>query len=211
MIQTVVASIRTPTLELLKELITFVKVNLKPLAQERTMLYNIVLVQASNLLHRACIAPSRAQEFPVKVYGQFCTPTSEPVVQWIEFLKQELVAEQNQQIKLNIITSIGKLGHLKAVEILEPAQVRPILMSIIENIAERPEVRIAAVAILPHAQPTIAELKMIAVRTWLEPSKQVASFIYSTLKSLAVTEVPEMKPVGLRIHSILPLVKPVVL
>ena len=100
-------------------------------------------------------------------------------------------SEQNQQIKLNIITSIGKLGHLKAVEvlkpiitnvqynemvrslaiyslkrvaILEPAQVRPILMSIIENIAERPEVRIAAIATLPHAKPTTAELKMIAVR-----------------------------------------------
>ena len=191
MIQSLVASVRTPTVELLKELITFVKVNLKPLAQERTMLYNIVLVQASNLLHRACIAPSRSMEFPVKIYGQFCTPTSEPVAQWIEFLKQELVAEQNQQIKLNIITSLGKLGHVKAVEILkpiitniqynemvrslavhslkrvavlQPAVVRPILMSIIKNIAERPEVRIAAVAILPYAQPTVAELKMIAVR-----------------------------------------------
>jgi len=124
--------------------------------------------------------------------------------------------------KLNIVTAIGKLGHLKAVEILkpiitnvqynemvrslaiyslqrvavlEPAHVKPILMSIIENIAERPEVRIAAVAVLPYAQPTVAELKMVAVRTWLEPSKQVASFIYSTLRSLAVTEVPELKPV----------------
>merc|ERR1719193_2170984 len=154
------------------------------------------------------------------------------------FLKQELVTEQNQQIKLNIITSLGKLGHVKAVEILkpiitniqynemvrslavhslkrvavlQPAVVRPILMSIIKNIAERPEVRIAAVAILPYAQPTVAELKMIAVRTWMEPSKQVSSFIYSTLKSLVVTEVPELKPVGVQIKSILPLVKPVVL
>merc|ERR1711874_808277 len=97
-------SVRTPTPELLKELITFVKVGLKPLAHERTMLYNIVLVQASNLLHRACMAPTRFQAFPVRVYGEFCTPTSEPMVQWIEFLKQELVAEQNQQIKLNIVT-----------------------------------------------------------------------------------------------------------
>merc|ERR1712002_776378 len=238
MIQAVFASVRTPTPELLKELITFVKVGLKPLAHERTMLYNIVLVQASNLLHRACMVSTRFQAFPVRVYGEFCTPTSEPMVQWIEFLKQELVAEQNQQIKLNIVTAIGKLGHVKAVEILkpiitnvqynemvrspaiyslqrvavlEPAQVRPILMSIIENMGERPEVRIAAVAILPHAQPTVAELKMIAVRTWLEPSKQVASFIYSTLKTLAVTEVPELKPLGLKVHTILPLVKPVVL
>merc|ERR1719219_1104429 len=238
MIQAVFASVRTPTSQLLKELITFVKVGLKPLAHERTMLYNIVLVQTSNLLHRACMAPTRFQTFPIRVYGEFWTPTSEPMVQWIEFLKQELVAEQNQQIKLNIVTAIGKLGHLKAVEILkpiitnvqynemvrslaiyslqrvtvlEPAHVKPILMSIIENIAERPEVRIAAVAVLPYAQPTVAELKMIAVRTWLEPSKQVASFIYSTLRSLAVTEVPELKPVGLRVHEILPLVKPVVL
>jgi len=238
MIQTLVASVRTPTPALAKELINFVKVNLKPLAHERTMLYNMVLVQASNLIHRACIAPSRTVEFPVKVYGQFCSPTSEHVVSWIEFLKQELVTEQNQQIKLNIITSLGKLGHVKAVEILkpiitniqynemvrslavhslkrvavlQPAVVRPILMSIIKNIAERPEVRIAAVAILPYAQPTVAELKMIAVRTWMEPSQQVNSFIYSTLKSLAVTEVPELKPVGLQIHSILSLVKPVAL
>merc|ERR1719431_290078 len=237
MIQAVFASVRTPTSQLLKEVITFVKVGLKPLSHERTMLYNIVLVQTSNLLHRACMAPNRFQDFPVRVYGEFCTPTSEPMVQWIEYLKQELVAEQNQQIKLNIVTAIGKLGHLQAVEILkpiitnvqynemvrslaiyslqrvavlEPAHVKPILMSIIENIAERPEVRIAAVAVLPYAQPTVAELKMIAVRTWLEPSKQVASFIYSTLRSLAVTEVPELKPVGLRVHEILPLVKPVV-
>merc|ERR1711970_93211 len=238
MIQAVFASVRTPTSQLLKEVITFIKVGLKPLAHERTMLYNMVLVQTSNLFYRACMATARFQTFPVRVYGEFCTPTSEPMVQWIEFLKQELVTEQNQQIKLNIVTAIGKLGHLKAVEILkpiitnvqynemarsmaiyslqrvavlEPAHVRPILMSIIENIAERPEVRIAAVAILPYAQPTVAELKMIAVRTWLEPSKQVASFIYSTLKSLAVTEVPELKLVGVQIKSILPLVKPVVL
>merc|ERR1712168_452128 len=237
MIQAVVASVRTPAPQLLKELITFVKA-IKPLAQQRTMLYNVVLVQLSNLLHRACIAPSRVQAFPVKIYGQFCMPTSEPVVQWIEYLKQELAVEQNQQIKLNIVSAIGKLGHVKAIEILkpiitsvqynemvrslaiyslqrvavlEPAHVRPILMSIIENIAERPEVRIAAVAILPYAQPTVAELKMIAVRTWMEPSQQVNSFIYSALKSLAVTEVPELKPVGLQIHSILSLVKPVAL
>merc|ERR1719193_1159925 len=205
---------------------------------QRPTLYSFTLVQFSNLLHKACITPSRLQAFPVKIYGQFCMPTSEPVVQWIEFLKQELVVEQNQQIKLNIVSAIGKLGHIKAIEVLkpiitsvqynemvrslaiyslkrvavlEPAHVRPILMSIVENIAERPEVRIAAVAILPYAQPTVAELKMIAVRTWMEPSKQVSSFIYSTLKSLVVTEVPELKAVGLQIHSILSLVKPVAL
>merc|ERR1711962_908665 len=69
---------------------------------------------------------------------------------------------------------------------------------------------IAAIATLPHAKPTTAELKMIAVRTWLEPSKEVASFIYSTLKSLSLTEDPELKTVGLQVHGLMALVKPVV-
>ena len=52
---------------------------------------------------------------------------------------------------------------------------------------------------------------LIIFRTWLEPSKQVASFIYSTLKSLAATEVPELKMVGQQVRGILTLVKPVLL
>ena len=191
MVQSVIANVRTPTPQLLKELITLVKVDLKPVSQDRTILYNLAIVQTSNLVHRACIAPAKSVSFPTGIYGEFCTPTSEPVIQWIEFLKQQLETESNQHIKLNIITAIGKLGHsrsvellkpiisnarynemvrslavysLKRVAILEPAIVKPILMSIIENIAERPEVRIAAIATLPHAKPTTAELKMIAVR-----------------------------------------------
>ena len=191
MVQSVIANVRTPTPQLLKELITLVKDDLKPVSQDRTILYNLALVQTSNLIHRACIAPSKSISFPTGIYGEFCTSTSEPVIQWIKFLKQQLETESNQHIKLNIITAIGKLGHigsvellkpvisnarynemvrslavysLKRVAILEPAHVKPVLMSIIENIAERPEVRIAAIAVLPHAKPTTAELKMIAVR-----------------------------------------------
>merc|ERR1719450_332109 len=52
---------------------------------------------------------------------------------------------------------------------------------------------------------------MIAVRTWLEPSREVASFIYSTLKTLTLTEVPELKTVGEQARAIISLVKPVVL
>ena len=73
---------------------------------------------------------------------------------------------------------------LKKAAMLEPIHVRPILLTIIDNIAEASEVRIAAVAGLPWSQPTTAELQKIATRTWFEPSKQVASFIFSTFKSL---------------------------
>merc|ERR1711971_1340848 len=237
MIQSALTAVRTPTLELITELITLVKTQLKPLAAERTILYNVAIVQTSNLIHKSCICPSKSSLFPERIYGVFCTKESEPVTQWIDFLKQELETSQNEQIKLNIVTALGKIGHAKAAKILstiisnvqynemvrslavyslqrvaklEPARVKPILMTIIENIAERPEVRIAAVAVLPHAQPSIMELKMIAVRTWLEPSKEVASFIYSTLKTLTMTEVPELRLVGEQARGIITLVKPVI-
>ena len=78
-----------------------------PLAAERTTLYNIAIVQTSNLIHKACMCPSKSSLFPERIFGVFCTKASEPVTQWIEFLKQELETSQNEQIKLNIVTALG--------------------------------------------------------------------------------------------------------
>merc|ERR550534_3547579 len=60
MIQSALTAVRTPTLELIRELITLVKTQLKPLAAERTILYNIAIVQTSNLIHKSCICPSKS-------------------------------------------------------------------------------------------------------------------------------------------------------
>merc|ERR1712235_32684 len=96
---------------------------------------------------------------------------------------------------------------LKRIAKMNPTEIRPILMSIIVNPVESAEVRIAAVSILPFAKPTTAELQKLAIRSWMEPSEQVASFIFSTLRSLAYTQVPELKTVGLKARSVLPLIK----
>merc|ERR1712121_629698 len=90
---------------------------------------------------------------------------------------------------------------------LNPTELRPILMSLIVNPVECPQGRIAAVSVLPFAQPTTAEIQKLAIRSWMEPSEQVASFIYSTLRSLAYSQVPELKTVGLKARSVLPLIK----
>ena len=87
---------------------------------------------------------------------------------------------------------------LKRMAKMNPTEIRPILMSIIVNPVESAEVRIAAVSILPFAKPTTAELQKLAIRSWMEPSEQVASFIVSTLRSLAYSQVPELKTVGLK-------------
>merc|ERR1712121_511669 len=96
---------------------------------------------------------------------------------------------------------------LKRIAKLNPTEVRPILMSVIVNPVESAEVRIAAVSVLPFALPTTAELQKLAIRSWMEPSKQVSAFIVSTIRSLASTKVPELKIVGLKARSVLPLIK----
>lgn len=87
---------------------------------------------------------------------------------------------------------------LKRLAKMNPSEIRPILMSIILNSVESADVRTAGIAVLPFSQPTIAELQQLAIRTWIEPSEHVASFIISTLRSLAFTQAPELKTVALK-------------
>merc|ERR1719318_499454 len=65
-----------------------------------------------------------------------------------------------------------------------PSVYRPVILSIIENIAENEEVRMAAISVLPYTLPSSADMQKLAIRTWFESSQQVASYITSTLKSL---------------------------
>merc|ERR1719167_564251 len=99
------------------------------------------------------------------------------------------------------------VNSLKRLAKLNPTELRPILMSLIVNPVESAEVRIAAVSVLPFAQPTTTEIQKLAIRSWMEPSKQVSAFIVSTIRSLASTQVPELKVVGLKARSVLPLLK----
>merc|ERR1712168_596287 len=96
---------------------------------------------------------------------------------------------------------------MKRIAKMNPTEIRPILMSIIVNPVESAEVRIAAVSVLPFAQPTTTEIQKLAIRSWMEPSKQVSAFIVSTIRSLADTQVPELEIAGLKARSVLPLIK----
>ena len=238
LVQTTFDNIKTPTQELLRELIHLVKNDLKSMVSEqsqRTKVFNMALVHLSNVMYKACVDRSQAMSFPVHVYGYFCQPDSQIVQEFVQWIEQEIEQQQDRHIKLNLITALGKMGTLKSIRVLskivsqaeihpmvrslavysmkraarlQPVHVKPILLSIIDNAAEEREVRMAAVAVLPFAQPSTAELQKIAVRTWLEPSKEVASFIYSTLRSLVETEVPELKLIGQKVKPLMTLVKP---
>ena len=135
------------------------------------------------------------------------------------------------------VISLGKLGHIKGLKVLtkviegqggknemirslavysmkrtakmSPQLIKPILMSLIMNPAENSQVRIAAISILAWSQPSTTQLQKIATMSWSDPSRQVVSFLYSTLKSLASTEVPELKIVGLKAASVIQMIKPI--
>ncbi len=143
---------------------------------------------------------------------------------------------QQETLKLILISALGKTGHkdslipltqviksgsqetpmtrslavnsLRRLAKRQPTLVRRILLALIDNPAETTEVRISAVAVLPYSQPTVNDLQKMAVRTWFEPSKQVGSFVYSTIKSLVGTKNPELRNVGERAKTLIHLVKP---
>lgn len=232
-LQSSLRAINTPTKELLQEIVSLVK-HLE--SQQDKELFNVAMVQTSQLLYKACINPaSKMTEYPVKIYGVFCNKDMNVITEdFIPFLQQQVRNTENRKVQLVAITALGKLGHIKSFQILaktiqteetplvrslavyslkrvakmQPVQVKPLILTLIGNSAEHPEVRIAAISILPWCQPSTAELQKIALRSWFEPSKQVASFTYSTFKSLRMTEVPELKPVGQRVASLLRMVKP---
>merc|ERR1719283_299998 len=126
------------------------------------------------------------------------------LVKVIEHVEGSIPATKESMIEARRTIAVNSL---KRVVKMNPTEMRPILMSIIVNPVESAEVRIAAVSVLPFSQPSTAMLQKLAIRSWMEPSEQVSSFIVSTLRSLALSQVPELKTVGLKARSVLPLIK----
>lgn len=64
----------------------------------------------------------------------------------------------------------------------------PLLSSLADNVAERPEVRMAAVdMLLFHADTPLKMWRKIAHRTWFESIQQMNSYVCNIIHSLAST------------------------
>jgi hypothetical protein len=97
-------------------------------------------------------------------------------------------------------------------EIVEK-QVLPILVSVAFDKGEHPEVRNAAYALLFHCTyADVALWQQAALATWFEPSRDVRSFVFSTLKSLAQLDRP-LKGIKwamqLKARAVLSMAKPI--
>ena len=247
-IQSAMINIKTPTKELIHELIKTLRMwkdnnksDIMWKIWEKKTLITATLFQLSNLLYRAYVNPSTmVSNYPVRIYGIFGSKDSQILLdEYIPLLNEMLVESKydpNKEMKPVIITAIGKLGHPKALKLLvdvaqgiqgeepmlrslavysmrrlaiqNPAQIKVILLPIINNPFEHADVRIAALAVLPWTQPSFAELQKIAIRSWYETSQQVASFARSTFESLINSQEPELKTVGIKAKAALYMFKP---
>merc|ERR1719370_2239392 len=240
-IQSAMKSIRTPTKELVTEILRMVKQWKNDSNQDKKKLLTPAVLQFSNLIYHAYINPSTmVSNFPVRIYGIFGTEHSPVVNEYVSFLKQWL--EQTEQdpkraLKPVIVTALGKLGLLNAVKpilkvaqgvnqeepmyrslavhslkrasVRYPKEMKAVLLAIINNPVEHADVRIAAISILPWAQPSYVELQQIAIRSWYDRSNHVSSYARSTLMSLIHSEVPELKEVAAKARTVIHLFKPV--
>merc|ERR1719283_351092 len=238
-IQSAMKSIRTPTKELVAEILRMVKQWKNDSNQEKKKLLTPTVLQLSNLIYHAYINPSTmVSNYPVRIYGIFGTEHSPVVNEYVSFLKQWL--EQTEQdpkraMKPVIVTALGKLGLLDAVKpilkvaqgvnqeesmyrslavhslkrtsVRYPEEMKEVLLAIINNPVEDADVRIAAISILPWAQPSYVELQQIAIRSWYDRSNHVSSYARSTLMSLIHTEVPELKAVAAKARTVIHLFK----
>merc|ERR1711887_235193 len=206
-------TVKTPTEELIKELVELLKTEHIERSKIISAAYTIGLTE---LIHRACVNPLTIKnEFPYKIYGQMCHKDL-PVIKstLIPYLSQKL--SESPKTELNtIITYVSALGNigteesteelLKVIEgkiptptypralavymlikpaLIKPSIYKPIFLSIIENPAEHSDVKQKAIFGLVSSYPSSTDLQRLALRTWFEPSRQTVSLIYSTLKSL---------------------------
>merc|ERR1719394_1327689 len=211
-----IRSAKTPTKQLLKELIDL----LKHIAeQDNRNVVSTVALAVTRLIHKACIhETSSVMNYPAKTYGRFCDEKApEITMDLIPFLAEKLFATRKTDVNqlLTYINALGNIGHdgaaLHLLKVIDdgsfdshprsvavyqlrraasriPALYRPIILQLIVNAAESDVVRMAAITILPQTWPTSVHLNELAIRTWWEPSNQVSAYITSTLRALANPE-----------------------
>jgi len=207
-------NIKTPTPELLRELVQLLK---SEHIQRNRIIRAAYTMGLTDIINKACINPESVEnQFAYRIYGQMCHKETEVIKgELIPFLSQKLQESSRGDMNavITYVYALGNLGveetsqelmkviegkipthhHVKALAVyklirpamVNPALYRPIFTSLIENSAENEQVRMAAITALTYASPSSADLQKLALRTWFEPSQQVSSFIYSTLWSLS--------------------------
>lgn len=101
---------------------------------------------------------------------------------------QRLMDSSSEKVRATVSQSSRKTLNM----LIRFGQVIPLLASIADNVAERPEVRMTAISsLLFHKKTPLSLWKKIASRTWFEPNHQVRALTCDLIQSFSGINAPE--------------------
>jgi len=99
---------------------------------------------------------------------------------------EKIIKDKNEQ-RIPRIQAIDALRRLRT---QMPRKIQRVLLPIFLNTREHPAVRMAAFSMIMNTQPEQQVVDQIAYTLSKERSRQVQSFVYTTMKALAQSKVP---------------------
>lgn len=116
-------------------------------------------------------------------------------------LRRMTISRQSVNIPVGTFAGVDRKNRDIMTDEMIEKNVLPILVAVAQDKTEDFEVRCAAISLLVRS--TVADMTLwqkIAYMTWFEKNKQVHSYVYSIIKSLAQAETP-VDPVTWRAHQ----------
>ncbi|CAG0883141.1 unnamed protein product [Cyprideis torosa] len=231
------ATVKTPTPDLLRELVQLVK-GTKPFEQKQV--WYTALLSTATLINRACIDKNtRRHNWAVSPVSErpYCTRKDAEIL--IPYLKEQLGQTNDTSKLIVLVQAIGNLGIEESYPLLRPiitgkvevakqvrvkaifavshlfensprsliTQVQSTLMPIFSSPLEPTEVRLAAYVAILKTRPDEAFFTEVATSTWFEPSQHVAQFVTSSLEALANCTFPTHVNISRKAAMALPLAK----
>ena len=115
------------------------------------------------------------------------------------------MAKTNPSVRTKAVLTLHKLAHHGDAEAIR------ILHKVYANPSENYQVRLGAFTLLMLSCPPDHVWQAVAVRTWFEPNQHVASFVFTTLDTLASFQTPLrfLQKLSVKAGKVLKLAKPV--
>jgi hypothetical protein len=231
------ATVKTPTPELLRELVQLVK---GTKSFENKQVWYTGLLSTATLIYRACIDKNaRRHNWAVSPIHErpYCTSKDAEIL--IPYLKEQLYQTKDSSKLIVLVQAIGNLGVEESYPLLRPIitgkvetekqvrvkaifavsnifensrrslvkQVQYTLKPIFSSPLEPTEVRLAAYVAILKSRPNETFFTEAATSTWFEPSQQVAQFVTSSLEALANCTFPTHMNISRKAAMALPLAK----
>jgi len=114
---------------------------------------------------------------------------------------EQIIQDQSEQR----ICRVQAIDALRRLRTQLSRKIQRVLLPVFQNTQEHPEVRIAAFSMIMHTQPEQPIVDQLTYTLTKERSQQVQSFVYSTMKALAKSEIPSQQQLAKHLNNALKL------